>query len=105
MIRHISVFTFKNVPEKAANIQQVRAILDTFPDICPLVKNQIIAAPAAPTPPLPEDAPIMFGDLVQICDFETPADAAAYPASEAHTQLAAFSTPMMRKVTTIDYEI
>ena len=105
MIRHISIFTFKNAPEKAENIRRVRAFLEQFPGICPLVRNHSVAVPAAPTPAVPEDAPLLFGDLVQVCDFETAADAAAYPVSEAHIKLSEFSTPYLQKVTAIDYEL
>lgn len=105
MIRHISIFKFRNIPEKDENIARVRAYLEAMPSHCPLIKNQIIAVPAVPTPTVPEDAPMMFGDLVQICDFENAADAGAYPASAAHIQLTEFSTSMMQKVTAIDYEL
>ena len=105
MIRHISIFKFRNIPEKDENIVRVRAYLEAMPSHCPLIKNQIIAVPAMSTPTVPENAPMMFGDLVQICDFENAADASAYPASAAHIQLTEFSTLMMQKVTAIDYEL
>lgn len=105
MVRHISIFTFKNVTEKESNIQQVRTFLEKLPTICPLVKKQIIATPAAPTPALPEDAPTMFGDLVHICDFASVADADAYPMTEGHIQLTQLATPLLQKVTVIDYTL
>ena len=105
MIRHISIFTFKDNPEKQQNIETVKAYLETIPDLYPVMKAQLIGVPAAPTPVLPDDAPVMFGDLIQVADFETPADAAGYPASDAHTRLAEFSTPMLKKVTAMDYEV
>lgn len=105
MIRHISIFKFKDMPEKEENIARVRAYLEGMPSRCPLIKNQIIAVPAVPTPTVPEDAPMMFGDLVQICDFENAADAGAYPASAAHIQLTELSASMMQKVSAIDYEL
>ena len=37
--------------------------------------------------------------------FDTLEDANGYPASEAHTKLAEFSTPMLKKVTAIDYVV
>ena len=57
------------------------------------------------TPALPDDAPVMFGDLVQIADYDTPEDAAAYPPSKTHMDLVEFSTPMLKKVTAIDFEM
>ena len=105
MIRHISIFKFKNMPDKEENIVRVQAYLEAMPSHCPLIKNQVIAVPVVPTPEVPEDAPMMFGDLVQICDFESTADANAYPATAAHIQLTEFSASMMQKVTAIDYEL
>ena len=105
MTRHISVFTFLDTPDKAKNIETVKAYLETVPEKFPLIKAQFIGVPAAPTPVLPEDAPVMFGDIIQVADFETTEDAGKYPASEAHTRLVEFSTPMLKKVTAMDYEV
>ena len=105
MIRHITVFSFENIPGKEENVRHVRAFLEELPARFPLIKNQTVALPAAPVPALPEDAPVLFGDLVQVCDFENASDASAYPASEAHAQLMELSTPMLRKVTVIDFEL
>ena len=88
------------MPEKEENIVRVRAYLEDMPSRCPLIKNQVIAVPAVPTPAVPDDAPMMFGDLVQICDFENAADA-----GYAHIQLTELSASMMQKVTAIDYEM
>ena len=105
MIRHISVFTFQETPDKQKNIETVKAYLETVPAQYPVMKAQFIGVPAAPSPVLPDDAPVMFGDLIQVADFDNPEDAAGYPASEAHTKLAEFSTPMLKKVTAMDYEV
>ena len=105
MIRHISVFTFHETPDKQKNIETVKAFLETVPELYPVIKAQFIGAHALPTPVLPDDAPVMFGDLIQVADFDTTEDAAGYPESEAHIRLAEFSTPMLKKVTVIDYEV
>ena len=109
MIRHISVFSFKNESpdgkSKAENMETVRAFLEKVPAMYPAILHQEIGFQAARTPDLPEDAPVLFGDMIQVADFATAEDADGYPASEAHTKLAEFSTPMLRKVTAIDYEI
>ena len=103
MIRHISIFTFRDVPEKQENIQAVRAFLEKIlGEYAPMVRQWILD-PAAPTPTLPDDAPVMFGDLIQIADFDTPEDAAGYPVSDAHLRLSEFSTPMLKKVTAFDF--
>ena len=103
MIRHISIFTFLDTPEKQENIEAVRAFLEKIPDIYPAIRNCEVAVPAGPVPSLPDDSPVMFGDLIQILDYETPEDAAGYPASKAHTDLTELSAPMLKKVTAIDY--
>ena len=109
MIRHISVFTFLDEPAngktKAENIAAVRAYLERTPELYPAMKRQQVGVTVGGTPALPDDAPVMFGDLVQIADYDTLEDANGYPASEAHTKLAEFSTPMLKKVTAIDYVV
>lgn len=103
MIRHISVFTFKDTEDKPKNIETVKAYLDTVPSLYPAIKRQIVGSQVAETPNLPEDAPVMFGDLIQVADFDTLEAANGYPASDAHVNLAEFSTPMLKKVTVIDF--
>lgn len=105
MIRHISVFIFHNTPEKQAHIDKVRTYLETIPALYPDIVRQTIAVPAAPTPELPDDAPIQFGDLIQVADFSSPEAAAGYPSSKAHIGLTECSGPYMKKVVAIDYVI
>ena len=109
MIRHISVFTFLENPEngktKEENIAEVRAYLEKIPALYPAIKNQIIGGTLGGTPPMPDDAPVLFGDLVQIADYETVEDAMGYGPSQAHGGLVELSGPMMKKVTSIDFEV
>lgn len=109
MIRHISVFTFLDAPTngktKAENIETVRAFLEQIPGLYPAMKSQVIGTTLGGTPVLPDDAPVMFGDLVQIADYAAAEDAAGYAASRAHTELVELSSPMMKKVTSIDFEL
>ena len=105
MVRHISVLTFLDTPEKEQNVETVRAFMEQMPEMHPAIRNSVVAVPVLSTPFLPDDAPVMFGDLVQLLDFDTVEDAADYPLSKAHTDLAAMSTAMLKKVTSIDYQI
>ena len=109
MIRHISIFTFLDKPAngktKEENIQAVRAYLDTIPQLYPAVRRQVIGSSLGGNPPMPDDAPVMFGDLVQVMDFDTTEDAMGYGPSQAHGGLVELSSPMMKKVTAIDFEI
>ena len=109
MIRHISVFTFLDEPAngktKAENMETVRAYLEKVPELYPPIKSQYIGVTLGGTPVLPDDAPVMFGDLVQVIDYDNAEDANGYPPSKAHMDLVEFSTPMLQKATAIDYEI
>lgn len=109
MYRHISVFTFKdnaaNGRSKAENIEIVRAYLEKVPGLYPAMKAcQIGVAIPGEVPDLPEGACPLFGDLVQIADYETLDDLNGYPPSKAHMDLVALSDPMLEKVTAIDFE-
>lgn len=105
MIRHISIFTFRDTPDKQKHIEAVRAYLETIPSLYSAIKHQVVRCPAADVPSLPDNAPVMFGDLIQVADFDTLEAANGYPVSEAHIKLSEFSTPMLKKVTTIDYDV
>lgn len=109
MVRHISVFTFLDEPAngktKAENMETVRAYLETVPELYPAMRCQIIGTTLGGTPALPDDAPVMFGDLIQIADYDNAEDANGYPPSKAHMDLVEFSTPMLKKVTAIDFEL
>lgn len=109
MIRHISVFTFSDSPAngrtKAENIETIRAYLEKVPAMYPPMKfSQVGVAIPGEVPDLPEGACPLFGDLVQIADYETLEDANGYPPSKAHMDLVALSDPMLEKVTAIDFE-
>ena len=109
MIRHISVFTFSDTPKngktKAENIETIRAYLEGVPAMYPAMKaSQIGVAIPGEAPDLPPGACPLFGDLVQIADYETLEDANGYPPSKAHMDLVALSDPMLEKVTAIDFE-
>lgn len=109
MIRHISIFTFLDEPAngktKAENMAEVRAYLEKVPQLYPAMKRQQVGVTLGGTPALPDDAPVMFGDLVQIADYDTAEDAIGYPPSKAHTDLVELSGPMLKKVTAIDFEM
>ena len=108
MIRHISVFSFSDTPAngrtKAENIETVRAYLEKVPSLYPAMKAQQIGVGIpGDVPDLPEGACPIFGDLVQIADYETLEDCNGYPPSKAHMDLVALSDPMLGTVTAIDF--
>ena len=109
MIRHISLFRFLDAPAngrtKAENISEIQAYLEKIPAMLPTIVRSYVGPALPGAPDLPDEAPVQFADLAQVIDFKTPEDAAAYPASQAHQDLAALSGPMMKKVIAIDFEI
>lgn len=109
MVRHISLFCFKEHPENGRtmeeNIAEVRAYLETVGEKEPAVVHNQVGVTLGGVPVLPDDAPVMFSQLAQVLDFATPEDAAAYPPSKTHMDLVEFSSPYLKKVIPIDYEI
>lgn len=107
MVRHISVFTFLDEPQngktKAENIEIVREYLEKVPSLYTPIRHSRVGVTLGGTPDQPDDAPVMFGDLIQIVDYDSAADAEGYPPSKAHTDLMALSDPMLKKVTAIDF--
>ena len=109
MIRHISMFAFSDNPKngktKAENIEIVRKYLEGVPALYPAIRSQQIGVAIPGDPPeLPPDACPLFGDLVQIADYDTVEDANGYPPSKAHMDLVALSDPMLDRVAAIDFE-
>lgn len=109
MIRHISIFTFSDEPTngktKAENIAAVRAYLERVPALYPAMTRQTVCTALGGGPNPPDDAPVLFGDLVQIADYDTPEAAQGYAPSKAHRELVELTAPMMKKVTAIDFEL
>ncbi|MBP1736835.1 MAG: Stress responsive Barrel Domain [Oscillospiraceae bacterium] len=109
MVRHISLFCFQEHPENGKtleeNIADMKAFLLKIPEMEPTILHGEVGHAFDSARFTPDDAPVMFGQLVQIIDFATWEDAAAYVPSKAHTELAQFSAPFLKKVIAIDYEI
>ena len=101
---------FSDTPEngktKAENIEIVRAYLERVPELYPPMRaSEVGTAIPGEAPDLPEGACPLFGDLVQIADFDTAEDAAGYPPSKAHMDLVALSDPMLSSIAAIDFEV
>lgn len=108
MYRHISIFKLMDQPTngktKEENLTAIRAYLETIPEMLPTVAASTVGVNFTLMPPMPDDAPVMFGDLVQIIDFATREDCDAYAPSAAHGGLVALSDGAMKKVVGIDFE-
>lgn len=82
MIRHISVFTLEDKKE----LPLLKSLLEEAGKKCSLIRQSKIGENITALQKEGLEGPD-FGDLVQIIDFDTPEDAKAYPASEAHINL------------------
>ena len=109
MIRHISMFQMEPQPANgktvAENTQALVEFLNALPAREPNIVGNRVAPYVGQQPELPEEDPVMFHQVVQMIDFAKPEDAAAYPESQAHQSLMAFSQGMVKKVSAIDFEI
>ncbi len=109
MIRHISMFQMEQKPQNGKTQEENVAALVEFLNALPQQEPSIVGSKAASfvgqQPELPAEAPVMFHQVVQMIDFAKPEDAAAYPASQAHLSLMAFTQGMVKKVSAIDFEI
>ena len=81
------------------------AFLEKLPEQEPSIAGCRVASYAGQQPDVPEEASVMFTQVVQMIDFAKPEEAAAYPASKAHQDLMAFSEGIVKKVSAIDFEI
>ena len=109
MIRHISMFQMEQAPKNGKTVEENMTALVAFLNELPQQEPTIVGAKAASfvgqQPELPEEAPVMFHQVVQMIDFAKPEDSAAYPASQAHRALMEFTQGMVKKVSAIDFEI
>ena len=109
MIRHISMFQMEPQPANgktvAENTQALVDFLNELPAQEPSIVGNRVASYAGQQPDVPEEASVMFTQVVQMIDFAKPEEAAAYPASKAHQDLMAFSEGIVKKVSAIDFEI
>ncbi len=109
MVRHISMFQMEPQPTNGKNVAENTQALVDFLNALPAQEPSIVGSHVATyvgqQPELPEEAPVMFHQVVQMIDFVKPEDAAAYPESQAHKSLMGFSQGMVKKVSAIDFEI
>ncbi len=109
MIRHISMFEMIPHPTNGNTLEEneaaLKAFLERLPEIEPSIIGSKAAIKAGSQPKVPENAAVSFSQIVQMIDFATPEDAAAYPASKAHQALMTFTEGIVKKVTAIDLEI
>lgn len=101
MIRHISLFRL--LPDCTdADRQRLIDALETVGETCPLVSRSEVGSSEAPLHLSIPDGPV-FGDVVQILDFDTKEDLDAYPGSEAHLLLREKTDRLIEQVFAMDY--
>ena len=97
MIIHISLFYLKNPADAQKMYDALRSVSDPS-----IVKNMVGMNIAAV--PSFDGAPAM-ADAAQVLYFATEADAAVYPAGEAHRRLQAQTHHMISHVAAIDFPV
>ena len=105
MMRHVSVFRLKpecRTPEIIAQVEQ--ALRDLPNRVLAITACEIGVKPAA-MPAESPDGHVQFYDLIQIIDFATPEDCAAYPATEGHQTFLESTSQYMEQVIAIDYPV
>jgi hypothetical protein len=109
MIRHISQFRMEPQPTNGKTLEENISALEAFLNALPEQEKSIVGCRVAHSvtqaPELPDEAPVMFTQVVQMIDFLTPEAAEAYSESAAHQSLVEFSQGMVKKVVAIDFEI
>lgn len=104
MIRHISIFFFKEEKKEEhkrlfmARLAAMETELDNLADY--QAGNDCMRRPAKGMPGLPE-----FGDAVQIIDFLNEEDAFSYPRHPAHVNLMRDMSDYLEKVVAIDVRL
>ena len=86
-------------------MKDLLSFLEMLPEQESSIAGCRVASYAGQQPDVPEEAPVMFTQVVQMIDIAKPEEAAAYPASRAHQSLTEFSAGIVKKVSAIDFEI
>lgn len=103
MIRHISIFFLKE-ENKDENMEMMKIHLKELGRELKGVAAYTVGPHAGPKPPEGPGVP-EFGDLIQIIDFKTKEDAAAYPMHPGHQELMANTGAYIAKVVAMDVEL
>lgn len=103
MIRHISIFFLKE-EKKDANIKEMKAHLEELGRELTGAVAYTVGIHAGPRPAKGPGVP-EFGDLIQIVDFKTKEDAAAYPLHPGHRKLMEETDAYIEKVVAMDVEL
>lgn len=104
MIRHISIFFFKEgvTEEEKKNIEKTLVELGGK---LTGVADYHVGVHCLPRPMHNADASPLFGELVQMIDFEDREVAERYPQNEAHMKMLAETCLYVEKVVVIDCEL
>lgn len=109
MVRHISMFTMEENPSNGRTVEENETVLKEYLSKIPEQEPSIIGCrvykTVSPALTMYDDSSVAFAQVVQALDFKNAEAAAAYPATPAHAALQAFSEGIVKKVTTIDFEI
>ena len=96
MVKHVSVFTLKDILE----IDHFITLLEEVGNDCSLIVNSEVGCNISKQPAIGPH----FGDIIQIIEFKNEDDLNNYPKSKEHQKLLT-DGPEMETVTAIDYII
>ena len=109
MIRHISMFHMDPSPANGCTVEEnmasLRAFLEDFQALDPRIVGCRVGVSVDTPQEIPAGASVLLTQVILMLDFARSEDAAAFPASEAHQELMAFSKGMVSQVAAIDFEI
>lgn len=104
MIRHVSVFFFKEGVTEEEKKDVERTLVELEKRLTGIVDYHV-GVHCLPQPVHKADDTPMFGELVQIIDFENRDVAERYPQNEAHMKMLAATCSYIEKVVAIDFEL
>ena len=99
MIVHVSLYKLHD-PARAAEME---ALLGRAAEEEPSIRTSWVGRNVGAPPPM-EEGPA-FGDVGQVITFDTPEEAAAYPAGEGHRRLVEASGGLVAQAWVIDFPV
>ena len=96
-MRHISLFRLKPEYRAPEMVIAIAAQLRAIPKRLPTILDCEIGTKPLGGPDASPDGAVQFYDLIQIITFANEDDCAAYPASQAHADFLACSSPTWKK--------
>ncbi len=104
MYKHISMFRFRDRTNLEAVRAEFKAQLLEFPAHIPSIADCQVIENILAQPEVPDAAPLLFCDLVQILSFRTAQELAAYPHDPHHMAQVQATDHLVERVCIIDFK-